>query len=148
MVALQCHDVLHICSDTRLLLTEPPTQDKARRLPKDHLPRRVLVRVRKCVSVRSKEPSRAVSKPSVAPAPALCHWDAGQQLRTDGARRWAGARFDALYCRCILLHDVPLGGRRDCARVVVGDARTRLASRVSGSVGITCRCRSFQHTHA
>ena len=46
MVALQCHDVLHICSDTRLLLTEPPTQDKARRLPKDHLPRRVLVRVR------------------------------------------------------------------------------------------------------
>ena len=75
MVALQCHDVLHIC--TRLLPTEPPTQDQARRLPKDQLPRRVLVRVRTNVSVRSEAPSRAVSKSLVAPAPPLCYWDAG-----------------------------------------------------------------------
>ena len=77
MVALQCHDVLHICSDSRLLLREPLTQDQARRLPKDQLPRRVLVRVRTEVSVQSEESSRAVSKPSVAPAPPFCYWDAG-----------------------------------------------------------------------
>ena len=34
-------------------------------------------RVRTDVSVRSEEPSRAVSKSSVAPAPPLCYWDAG-----------------------------------------------------------------------
>ena len=66
----------------------------------------------------------------------------GQQLRTDGAQHRASARFDAPFCRCIWLHQVPLGGRRDCARVVVGDARARLASRVSGSFGVTCRCHS------
>ena len=72
MAALQCHDVLHIFSGTWLLLTEPPTQDQARRLPKDQFPHRVLVRVPTDVSVRSEEPSRAVSKPSVALAPPLC----------------------------------------------------------------------------
>ena len=70
----------------------------------------------------------------------------GQQLRTAGARRWEGARF-APFCRCSWLHQVPLGGRRARARVVVGDARARLASRVSGSFGVTCRCRSFVTTH-
>ena len=72
----------------------------------------------------------------------------GQQLRTDGARRWAGARFDAPFCRCIWLHQVPLGGRRARPRVVVGDACVRLASRVSCSFGVTCRCRSLQQTQA
>ena len=97
MVALQCHDVLHICSDTRLLLTEPPTQDKARRLPKDHLPRRVHVRVRTDVSVRSEEPSRAVSKPSVAPSPAHCYWDAGSNCgpTLDAGQVHASTRFSA-----------------------------------------------------
>ena len=76
-MALQCHDVLHICSDTRLLPTEPLTQDQALRLPKDQLPRRVLVRVRTDVSVRSEEQSRAVPKSSVALAPPLCYRDAG-----------------------------------------------------------------------
>ena len=51
------------------------------------------------------------------------------------------------FCRCIWLHQVPLGGRRASARVVVGDARARLASRVSGSFVVTCRCRSFCSTH-
>ena len=49
----------------------------------------------------------------------------GPQLRTDGAGRWAGPRFDAPFYRCIWLDQVPLGGRRACARVVVGDARAR-----------------------
>ena len=135
MVALQFHDVLHICSDTRLLLTEPPTQDKARRLPKDHRPRRVHVRVRTDVSVRSEEPSRAVSKPSVAPSPAHCYWDAGSNCGPtvlDAGQVRASTRFSA---DALWVYEVPLGGRRDCARVVVEDARTRLASRVSGSVG-------------
>ena len=71
MVALQCHDVLLVCSDTRLLPTEPPTQDQSRRLPMDQLSRRVLVRVRTDVSVRSEEPSRVGSKSSVALASPL-----------------------------------------------------------------------------
>ena len=93
MVAQQCHDVLHICSDTRLLPTEAPTQDRALRLSKDQLPRRVLVRVRTDVSVRSEEPSRAVSKYSFAPAPPLCYWDAdnncGQMVLDSGQARSA-----------------------------------------------------------
>ena len=98
MVALQCHGVLHICSDTRLLLREPPTQDQARRLPKDQLPRRVLVRVRTDVSVQSEESSRAVSKPSVAPAPPLCYWDAGNncgQMVLDTGQARASTRLSA-----------------------------------------------------
>ena len=111
MVALQCHDVLHIC--TRLLPTEPPTQDQARRLPKDQLPRRVLVRVRTNVSVRSEAPSRAVSKSLVAPAAATLLLGLGQQLRTDGARRWAGARFDVPFCRCIFVLKRPSAQPKD-----------------------------------
>ena len=70
----------------------------------------------------------------------------GQQLRTAGARRWARKRFDALFCRCICSHQVPPGGRRARARVVAEGARARLASRVSGFCGVTCRCRSSQNT--
>ena len=124
MAALHCHDVLHICLDTRLLPTERPTQDH-RRLPKDQLPRRVLVRMRTDVSVRSEKPFRADLKSSVAPAPPLL-LGRGQQLRTDGARR-------SPFCRSIWLHQVPVSGRSTArARVVVGDARARLTSRVSG----------------
>ena len=98
MAALQCHDVLHIFSGTWLLLTEPPTQDQARRLPKDQLPHRVLVRVPTDVSVSSEEPSRAVSKPSVAPAPPLCLWDAGNncgQMVLDAGQVRAATRLSA-----------------------------------------------------
>ena len=147
MVALQCHYVLHICSDTRLLPMEPTTQDQAGRLPKDQLPRRVLVRVRTDVSVRSGGGVSRRFEISSCSCAATLLLGRGQRLRTDGARRWAGARFDPLFCRCVWLHQVPLGGRRARARVVVQSARGRLASRVSGSFGVTCRCRSLQHTH-
>ena len=138
MVALQRHDVSHFCSDTGLAPTEPPTQDQARRLPKDQLPRRALVRVRTDVSVRSEEPSRTVSKSSVAPAPPLCYWDAGHNC--------GQMVLDACFCRCIWHHQVPLGGRRVRARVVVGEARARLASHVPSPFGVTCKCRSLQRT--
>ena len=117
-----CHDVLHICSGTWLLLTEMLTQDQSRCLPKDQLPQRVLVRVLTEVSVPSEETFSC----SCAATLLLGR---GQKLRTYGARHRASARFDAPFCRCIWLHQVPQGGRRDCARVVVGDARARLASR-------------------
>ena len=98
MVALQCHDILLICSDTQSLPTEPPTQDQARRLPMDQLPRRVLVRVRTDVSVRSEEPFRAVSKTPVAPAPPLCCGDAGDncgQMVLDVGQVRASTRLSA-----------------------------------------------------
>ena len=96
--ALQCHDVLRTCWGTRLLPTEPPTQNQARRMPKDQLPRRVLVRVRTDVSVRSEEPYRAGSKSSVAFAPPLCYWDAGNncgQMVPDAGQVRASTRFSA-----------------------------------------------------
>ena len=101
MVALQCHDVSHICSDTRLLPRDTSTQDQPRRLPKDQLPRRVL-----CQSAhRRVRPiggtiSRRFEIFSCSCAATLL-FGRGQQLRTDGARRWAGARFDAPFWRCI-----------------------------------------------
>ena len=98
---------LHIFSDARLLPTEPPTQDQARRLPKDQFPRRVLVKVRTDVSV-PEEPSRVVLKSSVALAPPLCCWDAGNncgQMVLDAGQLRASTRLAAgasgfIKCQC------------------------------------------------
>ena len=53
-----------------------------------------------------------------------------------------GGTISRRFCRCIWLHQVPL----DCARVVVGDARARLASRVSSYFGGNLQM-SFVTTH-
>ena len=133
MVALQCHDVLHICSGTWLLLAELLTQDQARRFPR--------------ISFRdaylSECPQRCPSDRRNHLAPFR---DLQLLLRRHtlllGRGHRASARFDAPFCRCIWLHQVPL----DCARVVVGDARARLASRVSSSFGGNLQM-SFVTTH-
>ena len=123
------------------MLTELLTQDQARRLPKDQLPRRVLVRVLTEVSVRSEEPSRAVSKPSVALAPPLCHWDAGNncgQMVLDTGQARASTRLSA-----------DASGFIKCHWEVDGTVHEWLSQtpvldlpHVFQAFGVTCRCHS------
>ena len=142
MAALQCHDVLHIFFG-HMVVVNGTTHSG----PSTALAQGSASAPRTCQSAhrRVRPFGGTISRrfeTFTCSCAATMLVGRGQQLRTDGARRWASARCDAPFCRCIWLHQVPLGGRRDCARVVVGDGRTRLASRVSGSLSATCRCHS------
>ena len=113
----------------------------SKRLPKDQLPRRVLVRVRRDVSVRT------VLNSSDALAPPLCTWGRGQQLRD----RWCSALgrcalFDALLWPMHLASSSATG--RSTGPCTSG-CRRRPCSTCPGfkeTFGVTCRW-SFVATH-
>ena len=95
MVALQCHDVFHVCSETQLLPTEPLTQDQARRLP------RISFRAA-CLS-ECAQTCPSDRRSHLAAANLLL--GRGQQLRTDGGQVRASTRLSAdasgfIKCHC------------------------------------------------